>query len=211
MELSDLELLDAWRGGDRRAGGELFSRHFPAVRRFFRSKVGDDYEELVQSTFARCVEGQARFEGRGSFRSYLFATAYNVVREHFRALYRESDPWTRALAQEQAEPGATVGLATMLAAQGERAILVRALRRLPLGDQVVLELFYDEQMTSVEIGAVVGVPDATVRSRLRLARERLRGFVDELSRDVGEPDSSLDSFGRWADNLRAAAGRGRPS
>ncbi|MBK8236578.1 MAG: sigma-70 family RNA polymerase sigma factor [Deltaproteobacteria bacterium] len=209
MERDDLELLDAWRGGDRRAGGELFARHFPALRRFFRSKVGDDYEELVQSTFARCVEGQARFEGRGSFRSYLFATAYNVVREHLRELYRESDPWTLALAQAQAEPE-VAGLATMLAAQRERAILVRALRRLPLGDQVVLELFYDEQMTSVEIGAVVGVPDATVRSRLRLARERLRGHVDELARSTGQPRTTLDDFGRWANELRAVVGRGRP-
>ena len=130
------------------------------------------------------------------------------MREHLREVYRESDPWTLALAQAQAEPE-VAGPATMLAAQRDRAILVRALRRLPLGDQVVLELFYDEQMTSVEIGAVVGVPGATVRSRLRLARERLRGHVDELARDTADPRTTVDSFERWADDLRASGRRAR--
>jgi DNA-directed RNA polymerase specialized sigma24 family protein len=84
----DLELLAAWRGGDRDAGGELFDRHFVSIRRFFRSKVGDDYEELVQRTFTRCVEGQQRFRGEGKFRSYLFAIAANVLREHDLLVHR---------------------------------------------------------------------------------------------------------------------------
>ena len=36
---TDFELLDAWRGGDRVAGNELFERYFDAVFRFFRNKV----------------------------------------------------------------------------------------------------------------------------------------------------------------------------
>ena len=38
----DLELLEAWRTGDTRAGDELVSRHWASISRFFRSKVGED-------------------------------------------------------------------------------------------------------------------------------------------------------------------------
>jgi hypothetical protein len=45
---ADEALFDAWRRGDRKAGGELFERHYPAIARFFRNKVDDDAPDLVQ-------------------------------------------------------------------------------------------------------------------------------------------------------------------
>jgi RNA polymerase sigma factor (sigma-70 family) len=199
----DLELLEAWRAGDRDAGGELFDRYFASVRRFFRSKVGDDYEELVQRTFARCVEGQLRFRGEGKFRSYLFSIAANVLREHARERQRgrRFDPDVSSMV-DLALPGPATGIA----ARREQTVLLEALRRLPLNDQIVLELFYFEQMTSAEVADVLELPHATVRSRLRLARERLRGHVDELSRSPAELRSTLHGLERWAADLRQQLG-----
>lgn len=199
----DLELLAAWRAGDREAGGELFDRHFTAMRRFFRSKVGDDYEELVQRTFTRCVEGQARFRGEGKFRSYLFSIATNVLREHLRE--RERGQRFDADVSSVVDLGMP-GPATGAAARREQTVLLEALRRLPVNDQTVLELFYWEQMTSAEIAEVLALPHATVRSRLRLARERLRGHVDELSRSPAELESTLHGLERWAAELRQQLG-----
>ena len=34
-----MELLDRWREGDRKAGNELFLRHFDSISRFFESKI----------------------------------------------------------------------------------------------------------------------------------------------------------------------------
>lgn len=198
---ADLELLAAWRGGNRRAGSALFDAYFPVLRRFFRNKVGDDYDELVQRTFARCVESQERFEGRGTFRSYLFAIACNVLREHVRQRGREH-------ATLDAEEISVVelglpGPATVAGMRREQALLLTALRRLPLGDQIVLELFYWEDLTSAEIASILEKPHGTIRSRLRLARERLRGQVDALVRE-GQPDAatSTDDLRRWAAELR---------
>lgn len=199
----DLELLDAWRAGDREAGGELFDRYFVAIRRFFRSKIGDDYEELVQRTFTRCVEAKERFRGDGKLRSYLFSIAANVLREHLRERQRGQ--------RFDADVSSVVDLAlpgpaTAAAARREQTVLLEALRRLPINDQIVLELFYWEQMTSAEIAEVLALPHPTVRSRLRLARERLRGHVDELSRTPAELESTLHGLERWAAELREQLG-----
>lgn len=197
---SDLDLLAAWRSGDRQAGGELFDRYFVSLHRFFRNKVGDEFEELVQRTLTRCVEGQERFEGRSAFRSYLFGIAYNVLREHLRA--RSTNP-VRGLGDDASvadlgQPGPS----TALGARREQRLLLEGLRRLPLSDQVVLELFYWEQMPSPEIGAVLEIPGPTVRSRLRLARERLLGHLDELAHNPAELESTTDDLERWAAELR---------
>jgi RNA polymerase sigma factor (sigma-70 family) len=200
---TDLELLAAWRDGDRRAGGELFDRHFSAIRRFFSSKVGDDYEELVQRTFTRCVEGQQRFRGDGKFRSYLFSIATNVLREHLRQSRRgpSFDPDCSSVADLELP-----GPSSIMGARREQQILLEALRRLPLNDQVVLELFYWEQMRSVEIADVLELPHGTIRSRLRLARDRLRGHLDELARSSAELESTVGGLERWATELRQQLG-----
>ena len=50
------ELLEAWRGGDRRAGEQLFERHYAAVSRFFRKKLEFGVDDLIQRSFLACVE-----------------------------------------------------------------------------------------------------------------------------------------------------------
>src|SRR5690606_25346041 len=86
-----LELLEAWRGGDRQAGEQLFERHFDAVARFFRNKVNQGIDDLIQRTFLACVEGKDRFRGEASFRTFLFAVAHNVLSKHYRSQRRHGD------------------------------------------------------------------------------------------------------------------------
>ena len=66
MEMdTDRQLLEAWRGGDKKAGKRLFERHYDALTRFFRNKVGPEAPDLVQQTFLGCLERIDRFrEGR---------------------------------------------------------------------------------------------------------------------------------------------------
>lgn len=200
MDRSDFELLDAWRSGDRQAGGELFDRYFAALHGFFRNKVGDDFEELVQQTLTRCIEGEARFRGDGNFRSFLFGIAYNVMREHLRR--RRGD--RGLVAQMSVADAGLPGPSTAVGLAREQRLLLEGLRRLPLADQVVLELFYWEQLSSAEMAQVLQIPRGTVRSRLRLARDRLHGHLDELARDPSLLRSTVDNLDRWADELRKA-------
>lgn len=195
----DTALLEAWRAGDQRAGSELFDRYYLPIRRFFRSKVGDEFEELVQVTFTRCVEGQHRFRGEGQFRSYLFSIAANLLRERLRRSYRgpQFDPDKSSVADLQMPAPSSV-----LGARRESTILLEALRRMPINDQIILELFYWEEMKTAAIAQVLGVPHGTARSRLRLARDRLRGHVDELARTPKELESTVSGLQRWAAELR---------
>lgn len=199
MELTDFDLLDAWRDGDRQAGGELFDRYFMPLRRFFRNKVGDEFEELVQRTLTRCVEGQARYRGDANFRSYLFGIAYNVLREHIRERQRGQAQLDEHASVEDAQ---MPGLSSVIGLQREQRLLLAGLRRLPLADQVVLELFYWEQLNSAEMAEVLDIPRGTVRSRLRLARERLHGHLDELAHDPRLLRSTVDDLDHWAERLR---------
>ena len=196
MELvagDDFALLEAWRHGDKSAGEALFERYYDAVERFFANKIRDTAEDLVQQTFVACVQGRDRLANASSFRSYLFATAHNLLRSHFRKRQREAEhvDFTMRSAYDMSP-----GPSTYVARRRQQQILLDALRRIPLDYQVVLELRIWEEMRTAEIAAIVGIPHGTARSRLRKARQLLLQAVAVVRRDGPADLSELEDFGR---------------
>src|SRR6185503_6502540 len=80
----DLMLLERWRRGERRAGEDLFARHFADIYWFFEHKTAGEADELAQQTFMACVAGRDAFRGQSTFRTYLFAIARNQLYSYLR-------------------------------------------------------------------------------------------------------------------------------
>ncbi len=192
----DFELLAAWREGDKAAGSELFSRHFSAVNRFFRSKVDGGVEDLVQSTFLACVEARDNFRGVSSFRGYLFGIARNHLFGHYRRRDREVDFETCSVIDLGGSPSQALG------GREEQRLLLHALRCLPLEHQIVVELYYWEGLKGPELAAVLDVSPHTVRSRLSRARASLRECVERLASGQEIAASTLHNLEDWAEALR---------
>lgn len=199
---ADEHLLERWRAGDAKAGNALFRRHFASIRRFFANKVGADHvEELVQHTFTGCIEGRERFAGRSSFRTFLFAIAKRQFYKHLR---------DNASRRSRHDPDMNVSSvrelgyspSSIAAAREQQASLLAALQRIPVEQQLVLELFYWEQFSGPQIAEVLEVAPATVRTRLFRARAALKEAMDSSS--PGDPDE-LESLAREVGEHAAAA------
>lgn len=175
--IADVALLERWRAGDTAAGEMLFERYFDAVVRFFRNKLADATDDLVQRTFLACVEGRDRLREDASFRSYLFGVAHNLLRKHFqaRAIDGAIDFTARSVFDLGPSPSSVIART-----QAEQ-ILLEALRRIPIDHQCALELHYWEELTAAEIADATGVPLGTAKTRLRRGRELLLEKVAELT------------------------------
>ncbi len=199
----DFERLEAWRAGNATAGEALFERHFDAVYRFFCNKVGRDVDDLVQQTFLGCLEARPRMRGDASFRTFLFAVARNQMLRHREGRYGGPNGPSfqdSRVADLDASP------TQLVVEHEEQALLLRALRRLPVDLQIALELFYWDQLPSAELAVVLEIPHGTVRSRLRRAREQLREQVEQLARDPTLAQSTLGNFERWMGSVKRKAG-----
>lgn len=201
---SDLELLDRWGRGDRSAGAELLERHFDALYRFFCNKAQDGVEDLMQQTMLACVEGRARFRGDSSFRTYMFRAARLELYDYYSRRSRGATP-------VELEMTSVADLGTspsgVLARRQDERVLLEALRRIPLPYQIVLELSLWEELSGAEIGEILEIPEGTVRSRLRLAMDRLREQMQLLGGPSTPMLDTADDLQAWAARMRGGLGR----
>ncbi len=195
---TDAEILGAWRAGDVESGKILFERHFDSLYRFFRNKVDDGVDDLVQETFLALLSGP-EFRGEASFRTFVFAIARNALLAQLRKL-------GRARSDVDIEQISVTDMGTSpssaLVRKREERLLLEALRAIPLDFQITLELYYWEDLAGPELGHVLGVPEGTVRSRLRRAKEALEKKLKELAEDPEVLASTTTNLDVWARRLR---------
>jgi RNA polymerase sigma-70 factor (ECF subfamily) len=197
--VDDLALLQAWRSGDQAAGRQLFSRHFDAMKRFFRNKVSSDIEDLIQQTFMVCVETQERVRPDASFRAYLYGIAHNVLRNALRTKRRKEGPIDFGVTSMHAlDPTPS----QYVAKRQEQQIILLGLRRIPLDYQVALELYYWEQMDRNEIAEALGIPPGTAATRLRRGRQLLQEQLEELAETPSALEKTITGLETWAAQLR---------
>lgn len=204
---SDLDLLERWRAGDKQAGATLFDRHYQALLRFFRNKVDEGYEDLVQASFLACVETRDRFRGDSSFRTYLFSVARNLLHKHYRSLERRHAPIEHLDFEVTAMRDLVAAPSSIVAHKAEQRLLLEGLRRIPLDHQIVLELYFWEPLRARDIAHILDIPVGTVRTRIRRAKELLERAIEQLAESRQQLDSTLTRLDDWAQSVR----RGLPT
>lgn len=197
------ELIEAWRGGDRSAGETLIERYYDAIARFFANKAGASADDLTQKTFLRCASSLQRLRSDGSFRAFLFGIARNTLYEHYRRRVRdarvEPDFNTNSIAD------LAPGVATLVGQKAEQRVLGLALQHIPLEMQVLLELYYWEDLRLAELAEMLDIPTGTVKSRLHRARELLREAMAKVPSSPEERNSASELLARWASGIKKSS------
>jgi len=178
LETTTARLVARLQEGEVAALGELYDEHAAALSAFARRLVGDpdQAKDLVHEVFMAVPSAIRRFQGASSLRTFLISIAVNHARHHVRAASRRRSA-TERFAREPDAPSETPEH------DAERERLAQALQHaldtLPIDQRVAFVLCEVEERTSREVAAIVGVPEATVRTRLHHAKKKLR---EELSR-----------------------------
>ena len=129
-----------------------------------------DAEEVAQEAFLRAYQKFASLREAEKFRAWVnriaFRLALNRQRGHRRRLARDT-VWHVAGTSDAVDG----------ARSAEERVLVQRLRSeiesLPEKFRRVLQLSIVEEMGAADVGAVLGIPAGTVRSRLHTARKLL--------------------------------------
>ncbi|MCO8143618.1 sigma-70 family RNA polymerase sigma factor [Rhodovulum tesquicola] len=156
---------------DQAAFGELFAHFAPRVKAFLMKSGADSSlaEECAQEVMATVWHKAQLFDPeRASVATWVFTIARN---RRIDALRKQRRPEPEDLTwgpEHEPDQSETIAL------QQESEQLGRALAALPESQRVLIERAYFGELSHSEIAAETGLPLGTIKSRIRLALERLR-------------------------------------
>ena len=152
----------------------LYEQEAPGLYGFLVYRTGDRAlaEDLLADTFERALRSRKRFNRRrGSPKTWLYAIALNLLRDHA----RRSAAADRAL--ERTGPAAGAVAAPDDAVE-HRDVIQRALAVLSPEEREAIALRFGAELTVPEIAEALGEPLTTVEGRVYRALRKLRTELD---------------------------------
>lgn len=188
---ADRALVRRMAAGDEAALGELHDRFAPLLYSVVLRILGDadDAEEVLEETFWQAWRQAGRYEeGRGGISTWLVMIARSraVDRTRSRRRFRE-ERWDEL--PEPAESGAggeNAPVSPLDSAHDDevRRVVARAVAGLPPEQRQTVEMAYFGGLSQTEIAQATGQPLGTVKTRARLALQKLREALSVLREDA---------------------------
>ena len=166
--------------GDRAAFKALFEYFGPRIKGFL-IKTGsnaDDAEEIAQSTMVAVWTKAAQFDpASAGAAAWIFTIARNLRIDAARRAARDGRLGQERARDDDADP--TLAADLIVSRVEDTARVAKAIQRLSAEQSTVIRLSFIEERPHSEIATVLGLPLGTVKSRIRLAMNRLRDFLDQ--------------------------------
>lgn len=187
QRMADEELMHLIRSGDSRAFAVVYDRHcgsaFSLAYRMCGTRAAA--EDVVQESFLSLWRSGGRYDAsRGSVRTWLLGITHN---RSIDALRRATVHDRRRASDEGLEERFQAPDRTdvEVSRREEASEIASALAELPDEQGEVIRLAYYGGYTHTEIADMLGAPLGTVKGRMRLGLEKLRGQLGGLATETG--------------------------
>lgn len=176
-EGTDECLIALIAGGDRQALGLLYGRHHVRVYRYLLRLTSNTAtaEDLVSDVFLDVWKQADRFEGRSQVSTWIIGIARHKAISAMRR--RSAEPLDDEMAEGIADGSANAE--AMLQEQETVTALRRGLTQLSAAHREIVDFVYYHGKSIAEVAEIVGVPEATVKTRMFYARKRLAALLEE--------------------------------
>jgi RNA polymerase sigma-70 factor, ECF subfamily len=185
----DEDLMVQYQQGEVRAFELLLGRHQRPIFNFILRFVGDreTAEDLLQETFMRVIKGAAAYKRQAKFTTWLYTIARNLCVDQTRRRKHRRHASLDAPMSASEDSGTLMEVIPGHDMASDRASINKQLhetmqRAIAGLSEEQREVFLMREFLDLpfkQIAEVVGVPENTVKSRMRYALEKLRLELDE--------------------------------
>jgi RNA polymerase sigma-70 factor (ECF subfamily) len=177
QETSDEALIELIAEGDKRAMQVLYARHNVRVFRFIVRLTGNQTlaEDLVSEVFLDVWRQAEGFEAKSQVSTWLLAIArYKALSALRRRTEEHLDDRMAASIEDTSDDPET-----MVYTQDRNGIVKKCLTQLSPAHREVIDLVYYHEKSVDEVARIVGVPPATVKTRMFYARSKMADLLKQ--------------------------------
>ncbi|MGZ3974599.1 MAG: RNA polymerase sigma factor, partial [Flavisolibacter sp.] len=170
--ISESDLLEGCRRGDRKMQQELYDRFSPKMYGVCLRYAGntEEAEDILQEGFIKIFNKINSYRGDGSFEGWIRRIFVNTAIEHFRKkTYLQ--PITET--EENTVEGKYLSVLDSLAEKD----IVRLIQQLSPGYRTVFNMYVVEGYTHKQIADMLGISEGTSKSQLSRAKLILQDLV----------------------------------
>jgi RNA polymerase sigma-70 factor (ECF subfamily) len=182
---TDEALIARIAAGDRLAMQVLFARHHVRVYRFVLRLVRNEAtaEDLISEVFLDVWRQAGKFEGRSAVSTWMLSIArFKALSSMRKRQDAELDDETAEQVEDDSDDPETA-----LAKKDKGAQLRQALTALSAEHREIIDLVYYHEKSVEEVAGIVGIPEATVKTRMFYARKKLSELLKAQGIDRGWP------------------------
>jgi RNA polymerase sigma-70 factor (ECF subfamily) len=163
----------------------LFARHHVRVYRFVLRLVRNEAtaEDLISDVFLDVWRQAGKFEGRSAVSTWMLSIArFKALSALRRRPEEELDEETAGAIEDQSDDPEVA-----LAKKDKGSVLRECLTKLSAEHREIVDLVYYHEKSVEEVAKIVGIPEATVKTRMFYARKKLSELLKERGVDRGWP------------------------
>jgi RNA polymerase sigma-70 factor (ECF subfamily) len=182
---SDAELVGRVAKGDRAAVRLLFMRHHARIYRFVARQTGQESmaDDIANEVFLELWRQAPNFEGRSEVSTWLLGIARFKA---LSALRKKKEDWIDDEDAARVPDDADTPEVSVM--KGDKAAaLKRMVGALPEEHRTVIDLAYYHGKSVTEIGEILSIPVATVKTRMFYARKKLGEALKAAGYERGWP------------------------
>ena len=184
----DETLVRRTQSGDTRAFDTLWQKYSPRIYSLVYNMTSnhEDANDLLLEIFSKAYRSINGFRGRSSFYTWIHAIAVNMtinfVKKRGRRVQMSLDDMDANVQNDKdfLELTATNTPLREVDLSELQKRLNEAMQKLSVEHRAVVTMFDIQGMPHAEIARILGVPEATVRSRLFYAHRQLQNYLEEF-------------------------------
>ncbi|MEB0046710.1 MULTISPECIES: RNA polymerase sigma factor [unclassified Pseudomonas] len=161
---------------------QLTDDQIQMLRAFIQKRVmnPDDVDDILQCVFLEALRSEHKFQHASKPQTWWCGIALNLIRNHFRKMYRQ--PYQESWEEDvHSELDGYTDISHQVDGHRQLARVIEAIGCLPSNMQKVLEVSLEMDGNYQETANSLGVPIGTVRSRLSRARVQLKQQMDPFA------------------------------
>jgi RNA polymerase sigma-70 factor (ECF subfamily) len=196
------QLIEGCLKGDQHAWELIVTRYWRKVFNVAYKFIGrhDMAEDLTQEIFLKIFKALGTFDRRANFQTWLISVSRNLCIDHYRSVRKELEMVDRSVDAADVSPVSGEPDALVTLERGDRrAMLHRALARLPDTLRAAVMLRDIQELSYQEIADRLALPEGTVKSRINRGRKELARQIRRVMSDE-EAQAAVIESGRVANS-----------